>query len=414
MSGNVAVIGAGAVGCAIALRLVRRGFAVDLIDRGEPGGGASHGNAGAIVPSPTPLATPDLLKSLPSMLLDRDGPVRLRASYLPKALPWLIRFLAEARSANAEANSRALHALTKDAGPAWLRLVRGTTAEALLAPNGWLKVYDTEAGFTQARKELVYADRRGSPYDLLSTDDLRQLEPALGKRFKHGILQPDALSTPNPRRLVETLASEAIAGGARHRCAEVTRLGVTPEGRPEVTTPTETLRPDRAILACGAWSKPLARQAGARVPLDTERGYHLMLPTPSMSLGRPTVWGEKSFVLCPMESGLRLTAGVEFAGLSGSPNYAFIERLLPYAQEMLPGLDATVQDRWLGFRPSIPDSRPMIGPAPASDSIILAFGHHHLGLTLAARTAELVETLITDGTPDIDMTLYRTDRYQRS
>lgn len=408
---DVAVIGAGIVGVSAALYLQRDGHRVTVIDPRPPGRGASFGNAGAIVTgSCAPEAMPGILKQVPGMMLDPLGPVTIRWRHLPRLAPWLVRFVAASRPARVEAISQALAALVTRAGAPWRDLTRQASAEDWLRPVGWLKVYDTDAGFAATRAQRDLFDRRGIAHEVLTGDALRQLEPALAPIFKHGWFQPGADYVTNPGRVVQRMAAAFVAAGGRIEQAAVTGLDMAARPR-RILTDGGGETADIVVLAAGAWSRGLARQLGAKVPLDTERGYHLMLPHPEPNLRRPTVWGEKSFVLGPMEEGLRLNSQVEFAGLAAPPDYRRIRSLLPLARTMLPSLEPEEQSVWLGCRPSMPDSLPVIGWSPRDRDAVLAFGHGHLGLTLGPLTGRLVADMVAGRDPGFDLAPYGTERW---
>jgi len=406
----IAVVGAGIVGVSAALHLQRDGHRVLLIDRSGPGSGTSFGNAGGVVSSScVPLSTPGILWKVPRMLLDPVGPLVVRWRYLPRLLPWLIRFVRESAPARVEANSRAIAALGERSLEAWREVARLADAEDLLRPLGWLKVFETDAGFAGTALDREIMDRRGHRYELLGADEIRQLEPALAPSFKHAYYQPDCAFVTNPKRAVEALAAAFVAAGGRIERAEVTGFDLAAAQR-RLLTANGALEADLLVLAAGAWSRGLAARLGARVPLDTERGYHIMLPTPEPNLRRPVLWGEKGFVLGPMEEGVRLNSQVELAGLDAPPDFRRIRSLLPLARRMLPSLVPDERSAWLGFRPSLPDSRPVIGPSPRHRDVWLAFGHHHLGLTHGPVTGRIVADLVAGRDPGLDMTPYRADR----
>lgn len=399
------VIGAGAVGVSCALQMAKRGMKVTLIDRGPVGGGTSHGNAGAVLRAASPIAEPGVWRKVPSMLLDPMGPLTVRWRHLPALAPWLIRFLAESSPKRFQANSHAIWQLGDQAPDAWRRQVRGTTAEELLRPVGWLKVYETEKAFEEAAaSRAVYAEK-GAAIETFTKDELRQLEPNLGPIFARGALHADGLFARNPRRLVEICADAARALGVEILQAEAVDAWADDVRAQATLADGRVLEADRLVLAAGAWSKDLAARLGVHLPLDTERGYHLMFETPEKSLSRPVIWEEKSFVLCPMEHGLRMTSQVELAGLKAPPDYRRIESMIPMAQKMLPSLKdgAAPWDRWLGFRPSLPDARPLVGPSPSAKAALFAFGHQHYGLSLAARTGEVIADLAAGERPEIDL-----------
>lgn len=404
------IIGAGVVGCAAAVTFARAGFSVTVIDRGAPGSGCSHGNAGAIVPQAAPLARPGVLKDVPRLLLDRQGSLSIRPRRLLEAFPWYLRFLQECLPGAVERNSRALHALSGRAVPAWKDLLRGTDAADLMRDVGWLKVFDTDDGFASHGVERAYMSARGAPFDVLNEDELRQLEPNLARRFKHAVLQPDASFMINPRRLVESLADMAQGLGVTFRQADVIEVKMGPDERPMVSTSVGRLDADRLMICAGAFSKPMAKRFGAAPRLESERGYHAMFETPVRSLGRPTVWMEAGIVLSPMETGLRLATQAEFAGLAPPPDYTRLNRMAPRAADMLPGLETDALERWMGHRPSTPDSLPYLGRAPGSHRVFFNFGHNHLGLTLGAVSARQALTDWTGALSEIDTAPYRAAR----
>jgi D-amino-acid dehydrogenase len=384
---TVLILGAGVVGCAAALTFARAGFAVTVVDRDAPGSGCSHGNAGGIVPQAAPLARPGVPMETPRLLMDRHGPLGIRPRRVVEAFPWYLRFLQDCLPGPAERHSRALYDLTGRAVPAWKALLRGTPGADLMRDVGWLKVFDTDSGFAAHASERAFLVARGAPLEILNEDELRQLEPNLDRRFKHAVLQPDASFVTNPRRLVEALADEARGLGVVFERYAVRDAGVGADARPRLRTDAGILSADRLMICAGAFSAPIAARFGAAPRLEAERGYHAMLATPTRSLARPTVWPEAGIVLSPMETGIRLATQAEFAGLSPPPDYTRLDRMTRRAGEMLPGLDTTPLERWMGHRPSTPDSLPYLGRAPDFGRVYYNFGHNHLGLTLAAVSA---------------------------
>ncbi len=409
---SVVVIGAGIVGAATGYRLARAGYQVTIIDKGTPGSGTSHGNAGGIVPGAMPLGTVSALKSLPRRLMDPNSALAIRWGDFPHLLPWLARFIGQCTPSRAEANSIALYALTSRSPEAWRELSRGTAAETLFRPRGWLKVFESEQNLITGTAELRdVLDRRGGPYDILDQDALRQYEPSLSTRFTHGFLQPDGICCVNPRRLTETMVAEATARGATFEQAEVADIETSEDGPRVILADGRAINADRVVVAAGVLSNRLSRKLGTDVPLRAERGYHLMFDTPSEQPHAPIVWGETDVVICPMEAGLRVTSMVELSHPDSPPNYQLIERKAAMARAMLPSLgDAEPREKWMGCRPSLPDSRPVIGASEKDPRVLLAFGHNHYGLTLSAITAELVQCLIEETEPPVPLLPYRAIR----
>lgn len=409
---HVVIVGAGVIGAATALVLQREHHAVTLLDRAGPAAGASFGNAGAIVNgSCAPTAMPGVWREALASLTDPASPLTVRPAYLPQAMPWLLRFLAESREDRVETLAASLYALSCRAAESWRWLTDGTPLSRFIEDGGWLKVYENNQQFDETAAARALLDANGSPYEILNADELRDLEPALAPVFSRAILQPDSLRIVSPGRLVTAMVERFVAAGGEFRQLDVTSVAGERDSV-RISGNGETIDADSAVIAAGAWSKHLATMNGSAVPLDTERGYHVMFPAGSGDLiGRPILHGGRSFVLSPMTDGLRMTAQVEIAGVHAAPDYRRIRGLLPEAKHMLPALDATEQSVWMGCRPSLPDSLPAIGPSAASDSVILAFGHQHLGMTLAAVTAKLVADLIGERSPHIDIEPYRAGRF---
>ncbi|MGF1612167.1 MAG: NAD(P)/FAD-dependent oxidoreductase [Kiloniellales bacterium] len=408
---SVAVIGAGAVGLSCALYLQRDGHRVTLIDPRPPGTATSFGNAGGVVTGAcVPTAMPGILREVPGMLLDPLGPFTIRWRYLPRLAPWLLRFVAASRPAQVEAISIALAELTSRVNEPWRDLAAQVGMAERLRPVGWLRVYDSDAGFAGSAAGRALMDRRGLTYQVLNQDELRQLEPALAPVFRHAWFQHEAYYVTNPGRVLQAFAADFAARGGRILRAEV--RGFALDGTTQrLVTDQGAETAEAIVLAAGAWSRPLARQLGVTVSLETERGYHIMLPTPEPNLRRPVLWGEKAFVLGPMEEGVRLNSQVELAGLEAPPDYRRIRALLPLAKRMLPSLALEERSIWLGYRPSTPDSKPVIGPLPGRADVFLAFGHGHLGLTLGPLTGRLIADLVAARDSGFDLSPFRPDRW---
>jgi D-amino-acid dehydrogenase len=407
---RVAVVGAGIVGVCCALHLQHAGHETTLIDPRAPGTSTSFGNAGGIVTgSVVPNSTPALRRDIPRILFDRDSAVRLRWLYLPKIAPWLLRFLREGSDARVHQIARSLQPLVSRAYDAHRELIALAGADGIVRPVGWLKVYQTAAGFAGTAYDREIMAANDVSFDVLNPDEIHQLEPALARRFVKGLLQPDSAFVSSPYKLTEAYVSHFVRLGGTVVQDRV--RGVRPaDGGIELDCERGFLRYDAGVIAAGAWSKQLAGQLGDHVLLDTERGYHLNIDSPT-ELRRPVVFPEKGFVLAPMQDGVRLTSGVELAGLDAPPDFSRIRRLLPHAQQMLPGLSDKVTRQWMGYRPSTPDSLPVIGASPHSPHVFYAFGHQHLGLTLSAITGRLVAALVGGPAPEIDLSPYRVGRF---
>jgi len=411
---RVVVIGAGIVGISAALQLQRAGARTVVLDPQAPGEAASFGNAGIVGEATVvPLGTPAVLRALPRMLLDPLGPLALRWSYLPQLLPWLWRFLLAARPREVERLSTALAALLDGSLDAYAPLLGEAGAPELLHRTGWLTVYETDKGFRRDAPGRALKARRGRRLELLPGEALRQVEPALadGGRFRHGVYEADMGHVLDPRGVVQVLARHLRQRGGRIYRERVTGFELGTEGVRAVVTNRGRHVLDSVVLAAGAWSRPLARELGSEVPLDTERGYHVTLPTPGVAPRLPVDAAEHGIVCTPLNAGLRVAGTVELAGLEAPPDWRRAESLLHHAQRWFPGLESSGATRWMGFRPSMPDSLPVIARAPTVANAVFAFGHGHCGLMLGARTGELVRDLVLGRSPAVDLTPFRADRF---
>lgn len=412
------VIGAGIIGMTIAERLSHDGRKVLLLDREAEGAqhypkqNCSSGNAGHIATHAVlPLSTMETLLSLPKILLDSSGPLSIRWSYVPKMLPWLIRFGCAAKPAQVKASTLALSTLNAAALASYDRLLARTGLQNLMIKRGAITLYQTERGrHTHWHTVRVMRDH-GVTVNTLTAQEISDLEPDICKDHAGAIYFPDEAHTLNPQQLLMGLKGIFLSRGGMYQQANVLTISPNDDGTVSLNTSAGVFHCCRVVIAAGAWSKPLAKILGYSVPLDTERGYHLMLPKSGVALSRPITSFEHSFVMTPMEQGLKLAGMVELAGLNASENPVHTNRLFEHAQKILPGLGCDGASRWMGFRPSLPDSLPVIAKAPRHSSIYFAFGHQHLGLTQAAITAEIVSELVTNVKPSINIEPFRIDRF---
>lgn len=409
---TIIVVGAGIVGTSIALNLARKGFSVTLVDKTGPASGASFGNAGGIVNnSCVPTATPGIIFDVARMLTQPLSPFSIRPGHLPSAFPWLIRFLYESLQARANNNAHNLHELSKNATRDWIKLIGNTTLNRFVNAAGWLKVYESARSFNNTKYARGLMDRLQVPYEVLNKEEIQELEPALAPIFNYGLFQKDSLHITNPGALIETMKELMCEHGGTYQNMNVEKVVIN-ENSIEVSGRGDSLSAEKLIIATGAYTKPLAEMIGDKISIEAERGYHMMFPNNTGSLlSRPVVNGENSFVLSPMQTGMRMTSQVEIAGVDAAPDYQRIRSLTAAAKKMLPDLEPLEESVWMGCRPSLPDSLPVIGTSTKSDNIIYAFGHQHLGMTLGPVTAYLVEQMISGEPTDVDLHPYRIDRF---
>lgn len=391
---EVAVVGAGVIGLTVALRLAAAGHEVAVIDPAPPGTGASHGNAGTIADyAVVPVGTPEVLRSIPALLFDRNSPLAIRQAALPALVPWLARFLGQSLPAAAARNGAALAALLADACPLWTALAAEVGADHLVRHDGCLYLYDTPAAFRAAGADMGRRRALGVSVELLGPDALALLEPGLPPGAAGAAFFPQAMFLTDPGAMMAALAC-AVARRASFLTTRVTGLDRDAGGGVRLTGPDLALRARRVVIAAGAHSRPLAMQAGDRVPLDTERGYHLEWDMAAPRLRRPVCQTRRGFYLCPMAGRLRAAGTVELGGLAAPPSPHRLARLEEGAGAVFPDLGPPSR-AWMGFRPSIPDSLPVIGPSGAGAEVIHAYGHGHIGLTLAPVTALAVAAAVT-------------------
>lgn len=394
---EIAVIGAGVIGLTTALELIDRGHEVTLVDPGPPGMGASYGNAGTIAGYATsPVGTPDVLRNLPSLLFSKTSPLAIRHRALPGLAPWLMRFLWQSLPAQAERNARSLAALLTGAAEMWDDLALRVQGAGILQRRGCLYLYETPKAFTQAWTELDQRRKLGVEVDLVGPDRLAELEPNLPQGLGGAAHFTDATFLDDPGRMMGLIA-DTVLEKARHVQARAERLERRPDGV-VIEGPDLHLHARRVVIAAGAHSRALALQAGDRIPLDTERGYHVEWDMTEPLLARPACPTARGFYFCPMAGRLRVAGTVELGGLHLPPSPHRIAKLVEGARAYFPDLPAPDRD-WMGFRPSIPDSLPVIGPSSGGAEVIHAFGHGHLGVTLAPVTARMVAALIDGHDP---------------
>ena len=409
---EIIVIGAGIVGVTAALALQADAHRVRIIDRKGVAAETSHGNAGAFAFAEVePLATPGIMRKAPKWLLDPLGPLSLRPAYALRILPWMLHFWRATAVSRHAAAVTAQSGLMKLSSQALERLIARVSGEGLMRREGQLQVYEGRARFDAARPAWDQRRRHGIAFDLLeSPGAIAEIQPGLSPRFTHAGFTPDWLNTVDPALWNEHLAHAFVAAGGVIEQAEVRDL--TPrEGAVAVVTGAGTRVADQVVVAAGAWSHQIARMIGDRIPLETERGYNTTFPTASFDLRTHLTFSDHGFVVSKIGDGLRIGGAVELGGLKLPPNYRRAEILVRKAAGFLPGFDPAGGTQWMGFRPSLPDSLPVIARAPGAERVIYAFGHGHLGLTQSAGTAELVAALAMRRDPAIPLAPFDRRRF---
>jgi len=402
---RVVVIGTGIVGLNVGLRLLREGMQVEFVDPREPGSGASFGNAGVIaVEAAVPVGMPSMLRGAPGFLLRQQGPIVVKPAYFLRALPWLLRFLLACRPHRVERISESLHAMSRFALEDYERLFADLALEDDIRRTGALMLYHTPASFEGAQAAIGLRRRRGANIEVLSEQQVREMEPDLGPVHK-GLYFPDYASLDSPGLLCRRLATRAAELGAVFHRAEVRSIAVA-DGRPAALRCADgrelELKDAAVVIAAGAHAKGLAADIGCDIPLDTERGYHVEIESPGITLQRPVLVSDGAFFASTMQGRLRLAGTVEIAGLERAPDWRRADAMVERARTAFPGLRAREWTRWMGLRPSVPHSLPVIGASPLVSNVYVACGHGHLGMTLGAVTATLVTDAILGREPKLD------------
>jgi D-amino-acid dehydrogenase len=411
---DVIVLGAGIVGVSIGLHLAKRGLSVALVDRAAPGEGTSYGNAGVIegntlFPHPFPREIGPLLR----VAFKRATEASYHLSFLPRIAPWLIAYRANTTPAASIAYATLMRPLFAQAVAEHEALMLDAGATQYLRKNGWLKLYRSPAAFAATAPERELASALGLAHNVLDRGGALGLEPALAPIFAHAVLWPKAASVTNPLAVTRAYAARfsvlggiLLSGDARslHRA----------NGRWRVETAEGPVDAGDVVVALGPWAPDLLELLGIRLPLAVKRGYHRHFRLRgNTGLSRPVVDVEIGYCVAPMEQGLRLTTGAEFASRDAHPTPVQLARLMPFANALFPLGDAIESAPWLGSRPCFPDSRPAIGRAPGVAGLWLACGHAHWGLTLGPVTGRLVAEMMTGLAPFCDPAPYALERFTR-
>jgi D-amino-acid dehydrogenase len=416
---NITVIGAGIVGAATALRLTQAGHAVTILDPGDPGGeqAASYGNGCWLSPaSVVPMSMPGIWRKVPKFLLDPLGPLAIRPAYLPRMLPWLMKFLAAGSTvAKVEATARALRPLLEDAPEQHRAIAADAGAAHLIHRQGILYIFPDRAAFESEALAWRLRSDCGVRWIEIEADELRQREPALDRRYTFAVLVEAGGHCSDPGALVAALAEAAVTQGAVIKRARATGFRIEGGRLRAVLTNAGQVEADRAVIAAGAHSRVLAEAVGDDVPLETERGYHAQLPDPEIGPRTPTMPSDGKMSITRMAGGLRCAGQVELAGLDAAPNWKRAEILRDFLLRLYPGLPpdlpASRVKVWMGHRPSIADGLPVIGSSRATSDVVHAFGHGHVGLAAGPKTALWVAALLAGRDPGVDLAPYSARRF---
>lgn len=409
---HVAIIGAGIVGVSTALWLQRDGHQVTLIDRAGPAEGTSHGNGGILAScAMVPVTGPGLIRQAPGMLLSPNQPLFMKWGYLPKLMPWLVKYL---KNANAEDTHRIANAIAGVVGDSLSEhqaLAKGTGAEKWIVPTDYLYVYKNRAAFEGDAFAWNIRARHGIEWEELEGPAFRGYDPIFSSEQGFAVRMDKHGRIADPGQYVKDLAAHVEAQGGRILIGDVTDIARENGKVTGVRVGGETLEADAVVVATGIWSGPLAKKLGLDVPLETERGYHVELWGPSITPRAPVMIASGKFVATPMEGRLRLAGIVEFGGLEAKPSKAPFDMLRKFAKAAMPDLTWARETEWMGHRPAPADSIPVIGEVPGWEGTYTGFGHHHIGLTSGPKTGRLLAQLIDGKKPNLDLGAYSPARF---
>jgi D-amino-acid dehydrogenase len=409
---DVIIIGAGIIGICSALSILETGKSVRLIDRGEPGQATSFGNAGVISPwSVVPQSMPGLWKQIPSMLFGSNGPIAIRPCYLPSFLPWALKFLRQGTEARANKTADSMQALNHANVELFRQHLAGTGHESLIEDSHYIHAFRNAKDGSLT--DLCYRIRRarGAEIELIKGGEIQSIEPILSTSFQSAILIRGQARARSPSRIGTVLAEKAARLGVILTKAEVQKLQQTDGNGWMVITDQGAYNASKVVLAAGPWSARLLSPMGINVPLEAERGYHVEFSDPKVQLYNSVMDMDMNIVASSMELGVRIAGTAEFSGLDQPANPKRVELLKKQAKMMMPDLNTTQMTSWMGARPSLPDSLPIISDLFKGKGLIGAFGHSHHGLMMAPRTGQLVADLVSDRTPNVDMMPFAADRF---
>lgn len=408
----VAIIGAGIVGVSTAIWLQRSGFNVILIDKSGPAAGTSFGNGGVLAScSIVPVSVPGLLRKAPRMLFDTSQPLFLKWSYLPKLAPWLFRFLSHANADAVRHRAAALMNIIGDSLADHQALAAGTKANKWIVPSDYLFIYNDRAHYESDGFGWTIREEHGFKWDVLEGQAFKDYDPSFGPQLSCAARLENHGRISDPGQYVSDLADHVVENGGRLLRGEVTDV-VRDNGKVTgLRVSGETIPCSAAVLCAGAWSKPLAGKLGINVPLESERGYHLELWEPSVMPRSPVMIASGKFVATPMEGRLRLAGIVEFGGLEAPASRAPFKLLEDNIRAAIPGISWKEKSEWMGHRPSVADSIPLIGAVPGLAGAYTAFGHDHVGLTGGPKTGRLVSQLVAGTKPNVDLAPYSAARF---
>ena len=409
---EVAIIGAGIQGVCNALFLQKKGIKVTLFDKDEPGCSASYGNAGHFSPyASLQINRSDVLSDVPAMLLSSRGPLALKWNYFFKMIPWFSKFVISCSEKKMMHTAKYMHQILDISLNAYDELFADINLDGLVKKKGIMYVWEKK-GIKSRKIEINIREKLGVKQKILSPKEVHDLEPNLKPFYDGGVFYEYARHATNPKKIIEKLFADFLKKGGIFKKINIKNINFQDQ-KPILITENDKLLFDKVVIACGAFSKKLTDKLDEKIPLDTERGYHIHFKNYSKLLSRPVVWADRGFGITPMEQGLRVVGTVEFGGLENPLSKSRIKNLILNAKDMLNGLPESEdhEDEWLGFRPTLPDFLPVIGRSKNYNNVYYSFGHHHLGWTLGAISGKIVSKMILGEKTNLDLSPYSSSRF---
>jgi len=407
---KIGIVGAGIQGISNALFLQKKGFDVTIFDKEEPGSPvASYGNAGHFSPYACVLMNrPDILSDVPAMLLSSTGPLALRWNYVPKMIPWFIQFIRNCTTKKMMHTAKNMHQILDLALSAYDELFDDIDLEGLVEKKGILYIWNDQS-LKSRELEIKVRNELGVDQQVVSPKEIHDLEPNIKPFYHGGVYYKYGRHAKNPKKILLKLFNLFLKKGGKFLKMNVQDINFDEE-KPTVKTETQKHIFDKLVIACGAFSKKLTDSLGEKIPLDTERGYHVHFKNCEHLLNRPVIFSNRGFGITPMEQGLRVVGTVEFGGLKNPISKSRVNNLINNAKYMMGDLPEH-EDEWLGFRPTLPDFLPVMGPSRNHKNIFYCFGHHHLGWTLGPISGKIIAGMIAEEKTNLNLSPYSSARF---
>ena len=407
---KVGIVGSGIQGISNALFLQKKGFDVTVFDKDEPGSpAASYGNAGHFSPYACVLMNrPDVVADVPAMLLSSTGPLALKWNYVPKMIPWLFQFLRNCTTKKMMYTAKNMHQILDLALSAYDELFDDIELDGLVEKKGILYIWN-DKNLKSRELEIKVRDELGVDQQIVSPKEIHDLEPNIKPFYHGGVYYRYGRHARNPKKILLKLFNLFVKKGGKFLKMKVQNINFN-EQKPVIKTETQKFIFDKLVVACGAFSKKFTDNLGEKIPLDTERGYHVHFKNCDHLLTRPVIFSNRGFGITPMEQGLRVVGTVEFGGLKNPISKSRVKNLINNAKYMLGNLPEH-EDEWLGFRPTLPDFLPVMGPSKNYKNVFYCFGHHHLGWTLGPISGKIIASMIAEENTNLNLSPYSPKRF---